>query len=112
MKGSDGANKIDRQGDPRFEREIKAKYSLKNYGLQYNDCTMINISLSGACIQFDKFEAFTIGSKIFLEIFIPESLNQIKVTGEVRWIAQKEYRIICGIKFDKMLDPTRFAEFI
>ena len=112
MKGSDGANKIDRQSDPRFEREIKVKYSLKNYGSQYNECTMINISQSGICIQFDKFEAFTTGSKIFLEIFTPESLKQINATGEVKWIAQKEYKIICGIKFDKILDPTRFAEFI
>ena len=104
--------KLDRRIDSRFAREVKVKYSLENYGSQYNECTMINISQSGICIQFDKFEALTTGSKIFLEIFTLEYLKQINVTGEVKWIAQKEYKIICGIKFDKILDPTKFAEFI
>ena len=65
---------------------------------------MIDISRSGIGIQFDKFEALTIGSKILLEIFPPQSLKQVNVIGEVKWIEQKENNIICGVKFDEMLD--------
>ena len=104
--------KLDRRIDSRFAREVKVKYSLENHNSQYKDCIALNLSIGGVCIQFHRFDALTIGSKVFLEITASQSSTQINVTGEVKWTAQKEYKNICGIKFDEELSYTTLAEFI
>ena len=101
--------KVNRRNKKRFDTELKAQYFLKSQSLRYQECTVINISCTGAAINYYKHERLILGTKIFLKIFDITGFEQIDIEGVLSWITRKGNETICGIKFNEILDDSKFG---
>jgi len=73
-------------------------------------CTIVNISLKGAGIEFCTKDEIKAGSAILLSIIVPSEKEPLMKQGELRWVKQRENDFIAGIELRKMLDETTFAK--
>ncbi len=97
---------INRRGKDRFATEILAKYFFKNLSMRYEDCTIVNLSRTGAAIEFPAHQELHQGEQVFIELIVPRSFEQITVKGTLRRIQPSEH--IGGIRFEELLDERIF----
>ncbi len=87
-------------------KDIRAQYFLKKQSLRYQDCSIFDISPTGAKVKLPKHEKINQGTEIFFEIYPSTGFEQINVSGMIKWFERSENEIICGIKFSKRLDEN------
>jgi hypothetical protein len=93
--------KDNRRSCQRFTILLKAQYYFEN-NHSYRDCTIIDVSRSGAAIMLPKDENAAKGNTIFLEIV--KGLESISLRGSLVWVSLIENGYLAGIRFNKLLD--------
>ena len=88
----------------RLPTNLKAEYSLTVALAERKQCTVINISLNGAGLEFYAHESVEVGATLFLRIFDPEGKESFDAEGIVRWIKQGEKDFVCGVELIEVLD--------
>jgi len=96
--------KHNRRFKNRSIKDARAQYFLKKYSLRYQDCSIINISPTGAKVKLPRHEKFNQGTEIYLDIYLSAGFKQISVSGMITWFKRSENEIICGVQFAKKLD--------
>ena len=87
----------------RFPTVMKGYYFIGEKKGEGKECTIINVSLNGAGLQFYTFEAISVKTKLFLEIFPPDGEKPVSVEGKIRWVKQGRKDCVCGIKLTEKL---------
>ena len=88
----------------RLPTNLKAEYSLKESTDAGKQCTVINISLNGAGLEFYAHESVDVGTKLLLKIFDQDGEKAFDAEGVVRWNKQGEKDFVCGIELTTALD--------
>jgi hypothetical protein len=96
-----GANNYNRRSCQRFTVLLKAQYYFEN-NHSYRNCTIIDISRSGAAIMLQKDDNAAKGNTIFLEI--AKELEPIRLKGSIVWVSLIENGYLAGIRFTKLID--------
>ena len=88
----------------RLPTNLKAEYSVKGSGHEAEPCTVINISLNGAGLEFYSSESIAVGSTLTLKIFDPEGKETVGAEGVIKWSKQGEKDFVCGVELTDPLD--------
>ena len=88
----------------RLPTNLKAEYSLTAGVDEGKQCTVINISLNGAGLEFYAHESVEVGATLFLKIFDPEGSESFETEGVVKWSKQGEKDFVCGVELTTVLD--------
>lgn len=103
---------INRRGCSRESIRLPAQYFIKNQSARYMDCTIVNLSRSGAGVLFPAGEALDKGAPVFLDIVVPKSFEQLTLRGEIKRTYREESRQFGGIKFDANLPKDLFTKIV
>jgi hypothetical protein len=90
--------------------ELPAQYFIKGQSARYLDCTIINLSRSGATVQFPPNELLKARASIFFELLVPKTCEQLTVKGELKTKHKSQDGHICGIQFEALLPEDMFAK--
>lgn len=93
----------------RFPTVMKGCYFIEEKKGEGKECTIINISVNGAGLEFYTFETVSVNSKLFLEILLPDAEGTINVEGEIRWVKQGRKDCACGIELAEKLNEAQMA---
>ena len=82
-------NRLEKQRTfSRFTIQLKAKYSLKEEGGVWEECTILDFSRKGMAIELNS--QISLGSTIHLAIHLPEESEPLSVKGVLKWIKKSE----------------------
>ena len=87
----------------RFPTIMNGCYFIEEKKGEGKECTIINISLNGAGLEFYTFETISVKTRLFLEIFPPDGEEPVSVEGKIRWVKKGRKDCVCGIKLTKKL---------
>ena len=87
----------------RFPTVMKGFYFIEEKKGERKECTIINISLNGAGLEFYTFETISVKAKLFLEIFPTDGEEPVSAEGKITWVKQGRKDCVCGIKLTKKL---------
>jgi hypothetical protein len=87
----------------RFPTVMKGCYFIEEKKGEGKECTIINISLNGASLEFYTCETISVKTKLFLEIFPPDGEEPVSVEGRISWVKQDRKDCVCGIKLTEKL---------
>jgi hypothetical protein len=93
----------------RFSTGLKGLYFTDEKKAEGKECTIINISLNGAGLEFYALETINVNSKLFLEIRLPNEKEKVNVEGIIRWVKQGGKSCVCGIQLTEKLDKETRA---
>jgi hypothetical protein len=99
----------ERRRSCRLPTWIRGLYFLEEKKGEGKECTIINISLNGAGIEFYTVETIRENTKLFLEIFPPDEEETINVEGIIKWVKQGKMDCACGIELTDKLNETQMA---
>jgi hypothetical protein len=88
----------------RLPTNLSAEYSLKGSESEGGKCTVINISLNGAGLEFYSSEPIAVGATLVLKIFDSEKKETVGTEGVVKWNKQGEKDFVCGVALTEGLD--------
>lgn len=90
--------------------QLPAQYFIKGQSAKYQDCTIINLSRSGATVQLPTSEPLKVKAAIFFELLVPKTCEQLTVKGELKAKHKSEDGHTCGIQFEALLPEDMFAK--
>jgi c-di-GMP-binding flagellar brake protein YcgR len=102
--------KINRRKWHRESVKIQAQYFLKGQSLRYQDCTIVNLSRSGAGVLFPANSSFAVKTPIYLEIIIPQTTEQFTIRGEVKNKHTRKEGLVGGIQFETLLPENMLSK--
>ena len=94
----------DKRKSKRFIINLSARFFIKEKTGGWKECTVINISRSGAGLEFYTADKIDIGS-VHLKIFTPKAIEPIDIEGIVRWVKQGKRDFIGGV--EALLKPDK-----
>jgi transcriptional regulator with XRE-family HTH domain len=89
----------------RFTVQLKAKYSLKEGGGVWEECTILDFSRKGMAIELNS--QISLGSTIHLAIHIPEESELLSVKGVLKWIKKSGNLFMGGIELTEIFDENK-----
>jgi hypothetical protein len=96
----------------RVKTDLKAHIFIQNEKAQPIDCTIIDLSPSGAGIVSLNIGKISIGDTVTINIFLPKTLLHVSVQAEVRWKRRRAKDFICGALFQELLSERMFQQLI
>jgi hypothetical protein len=103
---------INRRGCRRENANLPAQYFIKKQSARYMDCTIVNLSRSGAGVLFPAEETLDKGAAVFLDVVLPKSFEQVTLRGEIKRNYPQGGKLYGGIKFDLLLAEDMFAKLV
>jgi len=88
---------------------LKGLYFIEEKKGEGKECTIINISVNGAGLEFYTDETVDITSRIYLEILTHDGKETVNVEGIIRWVKQGRKDCACGIELTDKLNETQMA---
>ena len=101
---------VNKRGKERIKTNLNAQYFIKKQSLHYLECRILNLSCSGAAVSLSINDKPELEASIFLDVFIPKTLSNISVVGEIKRIEHRDNELIVGIKFTELLSPLSFKQ--
>lgn len=105
----------DRRQYQRIDSRLSVKYSIMTKGIIETEARSENISQDG--IMVDLNDTFNLGTRLILEILLPEQPEPVMVSGEVVW--QKQIKkdpplYATGIQYVKIAedDASRLSRYV
>jgi hypothetical protein len=91
----------------RFPKYLKGFFYLDGVNGEGKECTIINISINGAGLEFYTPETINDKTKLSLDIFPPDGEEVVTVEGQVRWVKKGRKDCVCGIQLTEKLDKDK-----
>jgi hypothetical protein len=101
---------INRRGKDRVKTRLNAQYFIKKQSSQYLECTVVNLSRTGAAVSVHMREKLVCGTIMFIDIYIPKTLLHVSAQGEIKRVERREGELISGIKFTELLGQSIFEQ--
>ena len=104
-------NKLERTSEDqrswdRFKLVLKGKYSHEQ-GSRQRQCTVLDMSVNGACLKLPKDEEFADGAPLFIEILNRE-MNKVPIEALIVWSQHTGESVLVGSRFPRTLDKEIF----
>ena len=96
----------------RFNVSLKARYRIKQQGMQDQECQFTNLSASGALVLLPRNVSLSRGADIFMNIPIPRTVMHVSAEAEIMWVKQRFSRLRTGIKFKSQLSDTMIQRLV
>jgi len=103
---------INRRASRRENANLPAQYFIKKQSARYMDCTIVNLSRSGAGVLFPAGETLDKGAPVFLDVVVPKSFEQLTLRGEIKRNYHEGSKLFGGIKFDSLLPEDMFIKLV
>ena len=97
---------VEMRAKPRFKSDLKATYIIKVQGAQQQECRVIDLSSSGASVQFPRNEGISKNTEVLLDISIPDTIMHVFAAAEIVWVKQRFNDLLCGVRFMNTLSNT------
>jgi hypothetical protein len=91
----------------RFPKYLRGSFYSDEVKGKRKECTIINISLNGAGLDFYTSETVSVNSKLILEIFPPDGEEPVSVEGKIRWVKQGRKDCVCGVQLTEKLNKAK-----
>jgi c-di-GMP-binding flagellar brake protein YcgR len=104
--------KVNRRKWGRESVQIPVQYFVKGESTRYKEGTIINLSRSGVGVLFPPNEPLTLGAQVFLELFVPKTLEQLSLKGEIKTRHKRGDSLIGGIHFISLLPEDLFIKLL
>jgi hypothetical protein len=101
-------NSGERRKWPRASIRLPAQYFIKDSSSRFQDCTVISMSRSGASVLLPGYEFIKEKGFFYLDFFVPKTVQQLSIRGQVRMKCSQRGGIVAGIQFDKLLPEHTF----
>ena len=102
--------KLNRRASDRYSTSLMAKYFIKNKSMRFEDCTVIDLSRTGAGIEFPSGETLTEGAEIFIELTVPDGFEQLHVKGTIQRVDSEQS--VGGVRFCETLDKHTYFKLV
>ncbi len=96
----------------RFDVNLKTRCSIREQDTRQYECRIINLSSSGATVNFPQTESIKRGVVLVMEISIPNTILHIPVEAEVMWVKESPYKVTGGIKFTSILSDIMIRQLV
>jgi c-di-GMP-binding flagellar brake protein YcgR len=96
----------------RIKTDLKAHCFIQNEESQPFECTIIDLSVSGAGVVFQHNGKMSIGDTVGINIFLPNTILHVSVRAEIRWKRRRAKDFICGVQFQELLSERMFQQLI
>ncbi len=96
----------------RFKTDLKAHCFIQNEKAPPLECTIIDLSTSGAGIVCQNIGKIAIGDTVTINIFLPNTILHVSVSAEIRWKRRRAKDFICGTQFQELLSERMFNQLI
>ncbi len=103
---------INRRSWHREDVDLPARYFIKKQSSRYMDCTIVNLSRSGAAVLFPEGEILDKGAPLFLEVTVPHSFEQVTLRGELQRNYREGGKLHGGVKFDVLVPKDIFPKLV
>jgi hypothetical protein len=108
-------NKLERTSEDkrswgRFKFVLKGKYSHEQRSSQ-RECTVLDMSVNGACLKLPRDDDFAAGAPIFIEVLNRE-MNKMNIEARVVWSQHTEENVLVGSRFTETLDTDIFESLV
>ena len=90
----------------RYKLFLKAQYSF-DQSSRKRECTVLDISLNGACLKLPKNEDVAAGDPIFFEVLNRE-MNKVNIEAVVVWSQPTDRSVLVGCWSVTLLDTAIF----
>jgi hypothetical protein len=101
---------LNRRVKDRYATDIPARCFIRNQSLRFEDCTIVNLSRTGAAAHFPPHLRLAPGMDIDCEIVVPGSFEQVHRKATLVWFSPVQH--LGGIRFDRMVDEVSFGRLI
>jgi hypothetical protein len=105
MSNPNKSSTDNRSGD-RFKLFLKGQYSCGQSGMK-KECTVLDISMSGACLKLSRDADFTEGALIYFEVLNRE-MKRIPLEARIVWSQPTGESVLVGSRFIQALDKNIF----
>ena len=78
----------------------------------YEDCTIIDLSQSGAAVGLILHDLLPKHALLDLEIVLPKTLDQVTLSGQLKRVYVKDTTVVGCIKFEQMLPVPIFQKLL
>jgi hypothetical protein len=103
---------INRRHYRRENANLPAQYFIKKQSARYQQCTIVNLSRSGAGVLFPPRENLPTGAPVFLDVAVPKSFEQLTLRGEIKRNYRQGGDLYGGIKFEALLPESVFSRLV
>ena len=103
---------FNRRGKDRVKTMLNAQYFIKKQSLQYLECKVVNLSRTGAVVSVPINEKLKCGAIIFLDMYIPKTLQPVSVQAEIKRVERHDKAITGAVKFTELISPAMFEQLI
>ena len=83
---------------PRYPTELKAQFCVEGEERNWEESSIINVSREGLGITLQTHKKITVGSTIYLKIFMPVASGPVNAKGTLKWIREKGDGFVGGIE--------------
>ena len=90
--------------------QLPAQYFIKGQSSRYMDCTILNLSRSGAGVLFPLSEQLKSRASVFFELIVPNTFEQVTVRGELKNKNARNDGLVGGVEFVSLLPEEMFAK--
>jgi len=97
----------DERSRDRFKLFLKAKYSFEQSSRK-RECTVLDISVNGACLKLPKDVDVAAGDPIYFEV-LNKDMNKVSIESLVVWSQQTDESVLVGCWFVTKLDTATFV---
>ena len=96
----------DKRSCDRFKLFLKAKYSCEQFSGK-KECTVLDMSVNGACLKLQKNADVAEGSSIFFEV-LNQEMKTIPIEARIVWSQHTGESVLVGSNFIQTLDKDIF----
>jgi hypothetical protein len=96
----------DKRSGDRFKLFLKGQYSCGQVSMK-RECTVLDISMSGACLKLSRDEDLTEGTLIYFEVLNRE-MKRIPLEARIVWSQNTGESVLIGSRFIQALDKDVF----
>ncbi len=101
---------FNRRGKDRVKTMLNAQYFIKKQSSQYLECKVVNLSRTGAVFSVLPNEKVECGAIIFIDIYIPKTLQHVSVQAEIKRVERRDREIIGAVKFTELISLPMFEQ--
>lgn len=96
----------DKRSRDRFKLFLKGQYSCGQLSMK-KECTVLDISMSGACLKLPKDADVGEGASIFFEV-LNQEMKRIPLEARIVWSQHTGESVLVGSRFIQALDKDIF----
>ena len=96
----------------RFSLTLKAHYTFDDTRDYRKDCTIVDVTYNGMGLKFHTQETISLGTPIYLTIYVDEALRPVRLKGVIKWKGEGTDCYVCGVELAEIMDEVTWNNLV